>query len=181
MHPQKLLSKGMPQGCPLSPLMMAIWVSAGVRSVRNQTNDNSRYVCYMDDRSFWCPDVTTMETHVEAWHAWSQAMGLKENHAKTCAVGRGRTKVSLQENHPEWAAEEIKILGVCTISKPRANTQQENDRLTAAKKRQLCFRRPILAGFRGLRPISILSNLRLLSAGVVGIHPKKTLIHCSTS
>ena len=41
--------------------------------------------------------------------------------------------VSLKENHPEWAAEEIKILGVCTIYKPLANTKQENDRLTAAK------------------------------------------------
>lgn len=35
VHPQKLHNRAMPQGCPLSPLMMAIWVSAGVRSVRN--------------------------------------------------------------------------------------------------------------------------------------------------
>lgn len=136
VHPQKLHSRGMPQGCPLSPLMMAIWVSPGVRSVRNQTNDNSRYVCYMDDRSFWCPDVTTMETQIKAWHEWSQVMG-------TCAVGRGKTKVSLKENHPEWAAEEIKILGVCTMYKPLANIKQENDRPTAAKNRQRCYRRQI--------------------------------------
>lgn len=107
----------------------------------------------MDDRSFWCPDVTTMETHIKAWHEWSQVMGLKENHAKTCAVGRGKTKVSLKENHLEWAAEEIKILGLCTIYKPRANTKQENDRLTAAKIRQRYYRRQILAGSRVLRPI----------------------------
>lgn len=121
-----------------------------------------------------------METHIKAWHEWSQVMGLKENHAKTCAVGRGKTKVSLKENHLEWAAEEIKILGLCTIYKPRANTKQENDRLTAAKNTATLLQTANLGWIQGLKAHT-LSNLRLLTAGAVGIHPKKMLMLCSTS
>ena len=45
------------------------------------------------------------------------------------------------------------------------------------KIRQRCYSRQILAGPRTYT----LSNLRLLTAGAVGIHPKKMLMLCSTS
>ena len=56
VHPKVLNPKGIPQGCPLSPLILAIWVSSGLNSVQaqicNSPNLKAQYVCYMDDRSF---------------------------------------------------------------------------------------------------------------------------------
>ena len=54
----KVLQAGqaMPQGDPMSPLCLAIWVSAGLRSMSHADelppNAQTFSVCYMDDRSF---------------------------------------------------------------------------------------------------------------------------------
>lgn len=52
VHPKVLTPQGIPQGCPLGPLILAIWVSSGLKSVQTQIGNNP-IVCYIDDRSFW--------------------------------------------------------------------------------------------------------------------------------
>ena len=42
-----------PQGCPLAPLVLSLWGSAGVRTVEAQVRDPAAAVCtYMDDRTW---------------------------------------------------------------------------------------------------------------------------------
>lgn len=60
ISPNLLPSKhAMPQGDPLSPLILAIWVSAGLRCTEaeqsNQSPQTVQYAAYMDDRSFGAP------------------------------------------------------------------------------------------------------------------------------
>ena len=138
--PKVLHPKGIPQGCPLSPLILAIWVSSGLNSVQTQIGNNpnlkAQYVCYMDDRSFWGSNIDCVTANIASWNEWTKDMGLKENPTKTEVTARGkRCKQDLFHRHPEWSRDSIKILGASTISGPRKNTPHEDSRLRAAKTR----------------------------------------------
>ena len=88
VHPNRLFSGfGMPQGDPLSPWILAIWVSAGLRSL-NIDLDQVRHVCYMDDRSFWTQDPESSLCLIHQWTNWSKKMGLKESPNKTQIVAK---------------------------------------------------------------------------------------------
>lgn len=83
ISPHLLLSnQAMPQGDPLSPLVLAIWVTAGLRCTESEQKDQSpqavQYAAYMDDRSFWCSTLKGLQERINSWSKWSQAMGLRE-------------------------------------------------------------------------------------------------------
>lgn len=79
ISPHLLPSKhAMPQGDPLSPLILAIWVSAGLRCTEaeqsNQSPQTVQYAAYMDDRSFWCATWEGVQARISSWNTWSQVM-----------------------------------------------------------------------------------------------------------
>lgn len=140
VHPKVLRPRGIPQGCPLSPLILAIWVSSGLKSVQaqvgNSPNLKAHYVCYMDDRSFWGSNIECVTANIASWTQWTERMGLKENPTKTEVTARGkRCKQDLVLRHPQWSRDSIKILGASTISGPRKNTPHEDERIRAARVR----------------------------------------------
>lgn len=47
-----LLGRATPQGCPLAPLTLAMWVTAGVRFVRVSFDHPLQHFAYMDDLNF---------------------------------------------------------------------------------------------------------------------------------
>ena len=122
----KVLQAGqaMPQGDPMSPLCLAIWVSAGLRSMSHADelppNAQTFSVCYMDDRSFWTNSVECAFVLVRKWSHWSQSVGLKENTRKTqVVVKQAADRQVLLDRHPDWLVDEATILGASTTSERR--------------------------------------------------------------
>ena len=141
-HDQGLLAQqATPQGCPLAPFILGLWMTAGWQKVEQDMRDNgfpSTTSCiYMDDCSFLCPTLAAADAQVAYWNHWSQSVGLRENQQKIQAKAKGRTqRAALAQAHPEWFKEEVHILGCSTTSTGRRkNTQQEIDRLKKAKAR----------------------------------------------
>ena len=126
VHPHRLFAGGgMPQGDPLSPLILAVWVTAGLRhlekSPRIPSDSISKAVCYMDDRSFWCNSAEGTLARISIWADWSSAMGLKESPQKIQII----------------AKEEATIVGVTSVSKRRKCSSKELERLQEAHQRAL--------------------------------------------
>ena len=87
ISPHLLPSKhAMPQGDPLSPLILTIWVSAGLRCTEaeqsNQSPQTVQYAAYMDDRSFWCATWEGVQARISSWNTWSQVMASEKIQAK---------------------------------------------------------------------------------------------------
>lgn len=51
-HDTPLAGRATPQGCPLVPLTLAMWVTAGVRFVRVSFDHPLQHFAYMDDLNF---------------------------------------------------------------------------------------------------------------------------------
>ena len=140
IHHEMLTPKGIPQGGPMSLLIFAIWVTAGLRNVQNSNQHNPHlhavYSHDMDDRSFWGKSLQCIQTPFRLWHASGSSVGLKENATKTAITAKGkRAKNELAQTCPHWNKTEIQILGVSTVSGPRTNTPEENARILAAAKK----------------------------------------------
>ena len=77
-----------PQGCPLAPFCLSLWVSSGVRTVERQVADNScKLSSYMDDRTFYTG--TNSCAGSRAWGSWSNTLGMKESTDKIQVCARG--------------------------------------------------------------------------------------------
>lgn len=102
------VATAIPQGCPLSPLVLAVVSSAGAY----QTSDNPdiKQKIYMDDRSFWGKTEEAINQQIDKWKHFSRSIGFIENDAK------------LQRTTEH---NEIKFLGVVTVRKPRCNHPDE--------------------------------------------------------
>ncbi|CAL1170384.1 unnamed protein product, partial [Cladocopium goreaui] len=126
--------RAMPQGDPLSPLLMAVWVSSGLRAI--QQEGTAEYSCYMDDRTFWTQDVDGALDRILKWQAWSRTLGIKENPNKTQIVAKTRRQhQELLSKAPQWAKSEIKILGTSSVTQTRNLTDVENSRIADAMAR----------------------------------------------
>lgn len=86
-HQELFAGQAMPQGDPLSPLCLAVWVSAGLRYASDPSrlpeNARTTAVCYMDDRTFWSNNLQCALTQVTLWNQWGRIVGLTESQHKT--------------------------------------------------------------------------------------------------
>ena len=90
-----------PQGCPMAPLYLCLWVAAGLKEVAAQLpQPRPLQAAYMDDRSAVLHDWAQTEEWVRLWHDWSRAVGLKENSRKIQVAARGPAKVEVDRLCP---------------------------------------------------------------------------------
>ena len=141
VHPEPVSAQqATVQGCPFSPLALALWMAAGVRAVAAQVPNQEGAGAeptkvYMDDRSFAASSAPRLLDKVQAWAAWSQSVGLSENQAKLqlAATSNG----GLQElrhfaEDPERVSTNFEVLGVCARFRPRTNSAKEEQRMSSA-------------------------------------------------
>ena len=137
-HPQQLFAgSATPQGCPLAPFCLSLWVSAGVRSVEAAVSDrNAVLSSYMDDRSWHTVSWDGVTNRIQQWQAWSQAVGLKEAQEKiqVCARGKVYNQILGLNGRREWVKPDIRILGAFSVSAPRQYGDVENTRIAEAQK-----------------------------------------------
>ena len=130
-----MAGKATPQGCPLAPFILSLWVSAGTRAVEQDVQDSSAELsCYMDDRTFYSRRWEKVTDRISAWQGWSRTMGMQEAPDKVQICARGKDYVTILGLHgrPAWVQPDIKVLGACTMSGPRKYTDTEEKRLAAA-------------------------------------------------
>ena len=130
-----------PQGDPLGPLIMALWVQCGLRStasvLREPEGTSANTTIYVDDRTLIGDNPGQLQQHREAWAHWSSAVGLLESSGKTevSGVSEARQKL-LRETFPEEQVKQsVRLLGACTYPVPRTLTECEKQRLDSAKTR----------------------------------------------
>lgn len=110
VHPQTLISNGVPQGCPLALLTLACFMASGHNGVNRLMRENDGYTAegaskasvriYMDDRSWIGADYTRALDRASNWFRWSASVGLQEN--------------------PQWFQQHtVKVLGPFTIALAR--------------------------------------------------------------
>ena len=147
VHPEILVSSGVPQGCPIAPLTLATWMSSGSCAVQQLMQSEASYTeaeasqattrIYMDDRSWVDADFDRALQRANQWHRWSASVGLKESREKIQACAKPqRIHDQLPMAQPDWSIpDQVKVLGVSVQPKMCANTELETDRLKAALKR----------------------------------------------
>eukprot|EP00438_Fugacium_kawagutii_P024002 Skav207430 [mRNA] locus=scaffold1798:50686:54459:+ [translate_table: standard] len=147
VHPQSLISLGVPQGCPLAPLALACLMCSAHNSVNAQLQSQFGYTLaetqqadvriYMDDRSWVDADLQRSLDRAEAWFTWSQTYGLQENIQKTQTIAKTKALQSrLQEARPAWfQPKTMTVLGVSIRASRAANTHKEAERVASALKR----------------------------------------------
>ena len=140
-----LKASAVPQGCPLAPVTLLIWMTSGVRWTEAQLTHTGASLTrvYMDDRSWWASRWSGVEERINSWTSWSRRVGLKESTSKTQITAKGRTSRTLLALNadPAWIREDAKILGCTTVtSGRRRDSETETDRLARAARRASLLR-----------------------------------------
>ena len=89
-------SRVQPQGDSWGPLLMSLWVQAGVQTVLSscETHPNKMSIkTYLDDRSCTARSAQKLHEIYLAWSQWSSTVGLYENLAKCEVSAVGRLKM----------------------------------------------------------------------------------------
>ena len=167
-----------PQGCPLAPLTLMAWTTAGLRWVEQGVTDGSDSLTriYMDDRTFWCRTWTGLRERIERWAEWSDRTALLENRAKTQVIGKtAHNKRELQDVcDPSWIKREAKVLGATTVSTGRrADSDLETQRFTKALRRVALLRSTGLSWTSMFRAYQSFVN-SIASYGWIGKLPTQT-------
>lgn len=127
-----------PQGCPLAPLLLAVWTSAGARATHD---DRCTLKVYMDDRTLHTCCWDAVMSQISRWEAWSLSVGLKEGPEKTKVIAKGKKHLDLLAKGPQsWIETDMRMLGAVTVSRKRAYHQVEKDRIDKAHLRAVLFR-----------------------------------------
>ena len=127
----------MPQGDPVSPFMLNLWMKAGSKAVRERLSpEPGRFEkTYMDDRSWTDRNPERLIRAVLEWQNWSAKIGLKENEEKTQLAGWDAKKTTrLKTVAKKYGLEEkvvpaVEALGVFSGA---GLGEKEKDRLEAA-------------------------------------------------
>ena len=84
VHPQTLISNGVPQGCPLAPLTLACFMASGHNGVNRLMREHTAedvskasVRIYMDDRSWIDANYTRALDRAASWFRWSASVGLQ--------------------------------------------------------------------------------------------------------
>ena len=132
--PRTLRPAGTPQGCPLAPLILAVYTSAGLRETESQQTLSADVSVYMDDRRMYARWWWAVKSRINSWASWSLSMGLLENQKKTQICGRkkqAKQELSL-DCPPAWIRSDIKALGCTSTSQPRKESSNECARIASA-------------------------------------------------
>ena len=89
-----MAGKATPQGCPLAPFILSLWVSAGTRAVEQDVQDSSAELSCMDDRTFYSRRWEKVTDRISAWQGWSRTMGMQEAPDKVQICARGKDFVT---------------------------------------------------------------------------------------
>lgn len=127
-----------PQGDPLGPIIMTLWVQSGIHSVAKQCEipDGSFTTkTYLDDRTVTTTSTNNLQKLHSCWTSWSKSVGLLENldKGKISAVGQSRLTLTSQSFPPSMVSPAVRILGSVSRAGPRTQTSEENQRLNDAK------------------------------------------------
>ena len=131
-----LAAPALPQGDPLGPLIMTLWVVSGANYVQRLANPGlgrvlSRF--YIDDRSLVSSDPDALRDHVDLWLAWSNSVGLVENVNKMVVLGRSRQlMVRLDALFPGVVSSVATVLGVGIGFGTRKITAKEAARINSS-------------------------------------------------
>ena len=132
------VSGSTPQGCPLAPAILALWLSSGIRFLSHQLGQiPGRLVVYVDDRTFTSRSWSHMESLIHGWQQFSTILGLVESQSKTQVAAKSKHQQAVLRIHanPVWVKQEIKFLGCNTTSQPRQNVPEEIKRTNSALTR----------------------------------------------
>lgn len=134
-HSPLVAHQATPHGCPVAPMVLALWVSCGVRYVESQCqHSNLKHCVYMDDRSFTADSVEDIKDAIQSWMTWSQSVNLKESPAKTQVCSRNKSnQQQLLATWPQWPKTDVKVLGDTAAGRPRTDSPSEIQRLQAAR------------------------------------------------
>ena len=133
--PSPLNSPALPQGDPAGPLIMSLWVLAGLTVVRQSSVATFARI-YIDDRTLVADNAASLVDSLRAWDEWGRSVGLRENLDKVVAVARGRHQNEvLSQLLPESVASSACLLGV-TVSRSavRGDSDKETSRIEACLK-----------------------------------------------
>ena len=111
----------------MGPLVMSLWIQAGLKFVQRQALAPATTTMYIDDRTITGNSASVLASHQASWASWSDQTGLLENAAKTEATG---TSARLQQDlgtcfPPREIKKYVKLLGACTYCNPRSHTEAE--------------------------------------------------------
>ena len=166
-HERPLDASGVqPQGDPWGPLMMSLWVQAGVHFVLNHPDVSPQNVAlktYLDDRTCTAASALNLQSIYNVWVSWSTAVGLREASDKTkvSAVRLPRMREALRVFGNERVSSAVRVLGAVSVSVRRKYHPDENLRFQKAKR---CAR---LLGYCGLPLKTHLNYLRQFSLSKV--------------
>ncbi|CAE7207010.1 unnamed protein product, partial [Symbiodinium sp. CCMP2592] len=142
-RPQALRGYGQPQGDPLGPLIMSLWVQAGLQVVKRRSAaaaahraaPDSFTKVYVDDRTVVDACPRRLACVWDLWLQWSRRAGLVENTLKSWAAGASAKQVAdLKACFPaDRVVKVVQALGASTYTTPRALTEQEAKRGQATR------------------------------------------------
>ena len=132
-------SEVQPQGDPLGPLIMTLWVQSGIDSISSSSvfSPNSHFTkVYLDDRTATATTSQHVSKLYDCWKDWSQNVGLIENTAKAVvsAVGKARFDRVTAQFPAGMVQRSVKILGAVSCSGRRQIHEEEKRRVLAAKQ-----------------------------------------------
>ena len=160
-HPVTLSGPSMPQGDPLGPVIMTIWAWLGWRHVERCSRVDSGIMTriYVDDRTFATSRAWSIHDRFHHWCAWSASVGLIENRAKAVAVASTPARrATLRRLLPEVVANDVELLGSCSMVSRRGLLPKEASRVDACKRLLVllaCARLPFERYMRACRQFAV--------------------------
>ena len=114
------LSRGVRQGCPLSPLLFILGAEILANKIRQDKNIQGIKIYnhefkisqFADDTSLLCEDLNSVENAIALLNVFGQVSGLKLNQSKTKALWLGPWRFS--DSKPlglKWTKDPVRTLG----------------------------------------------------------------------
>ena len=137
VHSAPLRGPAQPQGDPLGPMIMSLWILSGFNVIkRNVPINRSSTTLYLDDRTITCSSPEHLRDHWENWVHWSSRVGLIESVNKAVAVAAKPRfhdhLASVFEQDAVQVSGATKVLGAVTVSCPRPLADAESSRVASA-------------------------------------------------